>query len=686
MTSAFQSSLLTLPDDAFFELIRNYLGPIKTPFNKHTLIARLVSFLRKPETQQAVVARIDNEDATVLSAVWLLDEPTYDELFTFFAADHDFLDMHHHLLNLEDRLLIYRDGDRIRIPPPLKPALESDVFDATWLITGRERQESDPPAGHPWLSDGVLVSLYALAAEQLEFFRADGKLRKRALQEITERIPVLAVAASAPATPDLRGGAARRDEYYQSGVGGMIRARFVAMSLVRCGALRQDGGRLLPLDAMWQQLSSLTAVQRIGVVAAGWAAEDRFSARLAAAVALVAEATPVAVAVEPGSIERILSALADDVSTEECRRAREAMEVCGLFAATGDGRLVVNAGPGKGEAAILIQPNLDVMIPDGVPLRDALIVARLARIGRHDRYPRYELTKTHLASALRAGMTIETVITELRRMCDDTMPSNVETTLRTWAKEFASLRFHDGVILEADEDRRHIIEHAAGVRALISREFAPGIYLVRRSDVAALQAELTSAGVDIVPELPADQSSDSVAVTLRATMGPELADRTARVSQVLAGVNLASKPGLPYRGEWKAPLLETLKNEPISDEQREELAIRVERKLILFDRQLRPDALRTERTEARGLDYTGKVNVVERAIRGHDSLIETIERNADGTPDRKLIEPIELERKGTELFVVGEELPGRNAVRLPVRKLSLVRRIRAGLVKRPPRP
>ena len=56
MTDTFQSALLTLPDDAFFELIRNYLGPVKTPFNKHTLIARLVSFLRKPE---------------ILSAVWL---------------------------------------------------------------------------------------------------------------------------------------------------------------------------------------------------------------------------------------------------------------------------------------------------------------------------------------------------------------------------------------------------------------------------------------------------------------------------------------------------------------------------------------------------------------------------------------------------------------------------------------
>ena len=131
-------------------------------------------------------------------------------------------------------------------------------------------------------------------------------------------------------------------------------------------------------------------------------------------------------------------------------------------------------------------------------------------------------------------------------------------------------------------------------------------------------------------------------------------------------------------------LLEELGHQSISDEQREELAMRVKRKLILSADQLRADSLRTERTEARGLDYAGKVNIVERAIRGEDSLLEVIERTADGSPDRRLIEPQELDRSGTELFLVGDQLPGRETVRVPIRKLSLVRRIRAGLVRRRP--
>ena len=54
----FKSTLLTLGDDAFFELIRNYLGPIKTPFNKHDLIAQLMAFLRRDEIQDRIVSLI----------------------------------------------------------------------------------------------------------------------------------------------------------------------------------------------------------------------------------------------------------------------------------------------------------------------------------------------------------------------------------------------------------------------------------------------------------------------------------------------------------------------------------------------------------------------------------------------------------------------------------------------------
>ncbi len=49
-SEGWQRSVLTLPDAVFFDLMRNYLGDITTPFNKHNLIRRLVKFLKRKET------------------------------------------------------------------------------------------------------------------------------------------------------------------------------------------------------------------------------------------------------------------------------------------------------------------------------------------------------------------------------------------------------------------------------------------------------------------------------------------------------------------------------------------------------------------------------------------------------------------------------------------------------------
>ena len=44
--------LATMENEKFFDLIRMYLGEIKTPFNKQKLIEDLSAFLRKAENKK----------------------------------------------------------------------------------------------------------------------------------------------------------------------------------------------------------------------------------------------------------------------------------------------------------------------------------------------------------------------------------------------------------------------------------------------------------------------------------------------------------------------------------------------------------------------------------------------------------------------------------------------------------
>lgn len=51
---AWRETLVCLSDQHFFDLMRMYLGEIKTPFNKQRLIQDLSAFLRKPENRSRI--------------------------------------------------------------------------------------------------------------------------------------------------------------------------------------------------------------------------------------------------------------------------------------------------------------------------------------------------------------------------------------------------------------------------------------------------------------------------------------------------------------------------------------------------------------------------------------------------------------------------------------------------------
>ena len=87
MADRFTQYLIGLPDASFFALIRNYLGPFKTPFNKHELIHHLREFLSRSETVERVELLLDTLDRRVLTAVEVLGRPDFARLHRFLGDE-----------------------------------------------------------------------------------------------------------------------------------------------------------------------------------------------------------------------------------------------------------------------------------------------------------------------------------------------------------------------------------------------------------------------------------------------------------------------------------------------------------------------------------------------------------------------------------------------------------------------
>ena len=166
-----KSALMTLPDNGFFELLRSVFGNIKTPFSKQRLMDDLFALLSRDEIRKIIAAYIDGQDHKIIAAVALLDEPAPGELESFFAGELTCAELHALVLNLEERLILYRfrgnspeahsaaaqGGLRLALNPVLEKVLSPFAADTASLFP------SFPPASGVF-ADSALAEEDGIAA------------------------------------------------------------------------------------------------------------------------------------------------------------------------------------------------------------------------------------------------------------------------------------------------------------------------------------------------------------------------------------------------------------------------------------------------------------------------------------------------------------------------------------------
>jgi hypothetical protein len=218
---------------------------------------------------------------------------------------------------------------------------------------------------------------------------------------------------------------------------------------------------------------------------------------------------------------------------------------------------------------------------------------------------------------------------------------------------------------------------------MIGRTLKTGVYLLsvqERSDV--IQA-LHKAGIDIIAQPPQNTREES--------------DYSSY--PVLEGVPRFHRYGfyedLPedffHYNEYPEPAPDAAKAESFKEKfravlekfsltkgERDELTARVERRLILSDSQLVGVSVRYEKLEARGLDYVGKTSIAKLAI-ASKLLIEIMWSNQDGEVNRVIGIPEALEKNNGETILVLNPMPQGETIRLPLGKISLLRRIKQSI-------
>ena len=660
-----KGELLTRPDEQFFDLMRSALGEIQTPFNKHSLLKKLVSFLNRRETKDRMLSTVSETDSVLLTAIYTLSSPGVATLYSFLKESIRYLDLHNHLLNLEERLFIYRSGEdgeeRLWFNPIIEQELVSYAVDTDLVFESIESAPADPR----WIRDGLLLSIIAYLREKPSIFTAAGKLKSRVRQDLERRFSF----------PDFSEPAGR--------VGLVIKA------LHGCGVIDLVNGEAEVLLERLDDFGSLSGILRAAFLAGGLASmmvdgdeEDsqRESARpslvpYTAAAAFLLKNLPHDRAYPVTAFKRMLLAAGLRYHTDDpTEKLIEAMHQMGLVSKDGDYFVMRASGEPEDDKAktakTVVQPNFEVTLAGPFRFSDGIGLALGSELRLYDTYPVFEITREAVTRRFTDGESAAAYTANLEKTSAAKLPSNVMVTLNSWENEFLSIRIFSGNVLLVDEERRYLVEHSEELKKLIASTPAPGVYLIRSSNRQEIEKALRSCGIDQKPAI--ESAADAKREPFEGYRIPLMGNAPVR----LHSHSGREKPSIHLREE----LYGKLDSMNLTDDVRKDLAHMIDKGLVLFPRQLEHQAnVPREKHEAKGFDYVGKVRIIEQALLRRDLFLEITTRTPDGNSAKYLVQAVELKKTGSDLDLICRILPDKRDIQFRVRSMSLVRSVRGAL-------
>ena len=121
----------------------------------------------------------------------------------------------------------------------------------------------------------------------------------------------------------------------------------------------------------------------------------------------------------------------------------------------------------------------------------------------------------------------------------------------------------------------------------------------------------------------------------------------------------------------------SLASQQMEKQQKESLGYRISNRLILSENQLKNAAIRTEILEADGMDFSGKVHLIEAAIKDEDLMeLQMPDANGKGIFFTVIGTPLSISRQPGEAVMRFQLEPTKDIQNLLVSRITHLRRLR----------
>lgn len=699
-----RETLSVMPDHHFFEIIRMYLGEIKTPYNKQRLIEELSSFLRKEENKKVIIKLLSKKDLEIITAIKEIPSATQEKLHTFFSSDMTFAALYEQLMNLEERLIIYRHPDKAsgHIIFEINPLLETVLFPLlkrkVLLPRGKIETIKDKGSSSGRITPEFIAAFYSFLLENPDLCKIDSTLKKRYAAMLKEVFPT----------------------YSEGNFLVLIISALSNLSLIRM----TDCGFSIK-NARWMQFAELDEASQYSYIAAAAAGHfprgilQNYAQLILSVISEIPEEgftkntllrsiflnrEKKAPLPHSGRFAAILqraesSSKANSDYTTACSNEKifQTMEELGLIFIAGEDyeknavykAMPINNINDSEQKYASIDSGFSMTILPGLSLKKLLPLASISIPIRYETIFQLEITKQAVMRSFDDGQTPESMGEKLKKVLTHEVPQNIIFSMNDWYEGYNSASLFMGYVLKIKAEKDLLVEKNQVLAPYIKEKLAPGIFLLDFITRKEAMTVIADSGLSFIGSIKDIHGEEDISPLPRvfytdlkdsgkeSGQGPIEKTKINSISKnTLTGEGIT----LPNEGDastFVEKLNKIVDKMNLSVEQTEELKSRIQRRIIVNESQLKADSVRPDKNEASGMDYLGKIHVAEHAI-ASESLLNLV---CDGVS--YLIQPLRIEKQAGDAILKALLQPEGTEKYFQIGRVQYLKRIRGSVFKEP---
>ena len=692
-----QEAISSLPDKQFFNTMRLYLGEIKTPYNKQRLTEQLASFIRREENLQSLLTLMDSFDVEILTALSLIPKASQETLVQFFSGTYAVTELYAEIINLTERLLIYSDKDELSgrdflainplLRDSLSPYLDSKIifpdFQAATLSTDDTFV----------LSPNLLSAFISYIKIRGISCKSDGTIKKNDKNRLAEIFPGKDKLLQLLTTAFVNLSLLTETEKGYTLDSSRLKS-FTAMSesqqyALLCAAavsrfsrdgLKKEAQLLLDcLSSIPESGFTRQVILRLAFLAGTHTSDGTALARKSR-FSMILEAARQ----ESGNdaeqnaelLDRMIDCAMEFGLLQKLGKTEEGEELFKsadfLFMSQSTQTLQSSQFP----KVLNIDSTFTVTLLPGLPLSLLLPLTDFMMIKKCGVVTEFEITRQSAAAGFDAGWNPDTIFDCISNYTNYQIPQNLKINITEWYNSYSSAMLYHGYVLKVRENNISLVEKNPNIQKYIKEKLAEGIYLLSLPAGQDISDFISESSLEFLGDVKSsEQKSDFTSFPLLREGHKigllEIGHNTSNASSE------AKKTSLTEADKLLKKLKSCLASQNIEKHQKESLNHRISSRLILSENQLKTAAVRTEILEADGMDFSGKVHLIEAAVKDED-MMELQLPAADGKGEFFTIvgHPLGISKQPGEAVMRFEIEPTKDIENFLVSRITHLRRLR----------